>query len=193
MPEKESSGVIAGVDEAGRGCLCYDVVVAAVILPSEHRIHGLADSKTLSSKKREYLYQQIKQVALDYAIVSIPAQVIDQINILQASLQGMAQVLTQLQHPFDLALVDGNKTPACHKPVKAVIKGDKTIAAISAASILAKVTRDRAMLKLHEQYPEYGFDRHKGYPTRLHLQKLQQLPILDFYRKSYAPVKRLLS
>jgi len=187
-----SANLIAGVDEVGRGCLCYDVVIAAVILDPKKNINGLCDSKTLSAKRREELAIIIKSNALAYSIVHINSQTIDQINILQATLLGMKKAVEQLPITPDQVLVDGNKTPDIKLPVQAIIKGDSLIPAISAASIIAKVDRDQAMLTLHKQYPQYAFDKHKGYPTKLHLQLIKKLGLLDFYRKSYKPVKQLL-
>jgi ribonuclease HII len=185
--------LIAGVDEVGRGCLCYDVVVAAVILDDNKPIEGLCDSKVLSAKRREELALLIKEKALAYSIVHIDSQVIDQINILQASLLGMKKAVEQLPIVPNQVLVDGNKIPELTIPVKAIVKGDKLIPAISAASIIAKVDRDKAMLKLHEKYPQYGFDKHKGYPTKFHMDAIKQYGILDFYRKTYKPVQKLIN
>ncbi|MFK5894453.1 MAG: ribonuclease HII [Pseudomonadota bacterium] len=184
--------LVAGVDEVGRGCLCYDVVVAAVILDPKNPIKGLCDSKVLTAKRRNELAVLIKEKALSYAIVHIDSQIIDQINILQASLLGMKRAVEELSIVPDQVLVDGNKTPEIALPVKAIVKGDSLIPAISAASILAKVDRDQAMLKLHNKYPQYAFDKHKGYPTKLHLQSIKRYGILDFYRKSYKPVQRII-
>ncbi|MFK5984153.1 MAG: ribonuclease HII [Pseudomonadota bacterium] len=184
--------IIAGVDEVGRGCLCYDVVVAAVILDAENPIDGLCDSKVLSAKRREQLALIIKQKALAYAIVAIDSNKIDEINILQASLLGMKLAVERLTIRPDKVLVDGNKTPDVNIAVEAIVKGDSLIPAISAASILAKVERDQKMLKLHDLYPQYGFNKHKGYPTKGHLIAIKKHGILDFYRKSYKPVRELL-
>jgi ribonuclease HII len=187
-----SAQLIAGVDEVGRGCLCYDVVIAAVILDPQKEIKGLCDSKILSAKRREELALVIKSEALAYSIVHINSKTIDQINILQATLLGMKKAVEQLPITPDKVLVDGNKTPDIKLPVQAIIKGDNLIPAISAASIIAKVDRDQAMLKLHQQYPQYAFDKHKGYPTKLHLQLINKLGLLNFYRKSYKPVIKLM-
>jgi ribonuclease HII len=192
----KSSEIIAGVDEVGRGCLCYDVVVAAVILDPKQKINNLCDSKKISTKRRQELAIEIKKKALAYSIVHISNEVIDSINILQASLLGMKMAVEELTIIPSMVLVDGNKIPDITLPVKAVVKaivkGDNLIPAISAASIIAKVDRDAEMIKLHELYPKYGFDKHKGYPTKFHKQAIQQYGILDFYRKSYKPVKELL-
>ncbi len=184
--------LVAGVDEAGRGCICHDVVAAAVILDPQRSISGLVDSKSIGAKKREYLYQQIIDNALAYQIQSVSAAVIDEINILQASLLAMKQAIEALPIKPDKVLVDGNRLPEIEIPAEAIVRGDQRVAAISAASILAKVTRDRKMLQLHQQYPQYGFDKHKGYPTRAHLQALRELPLLPCYRKSYRPVRQFL-
>lgn len=188
-----SSSLIAGVDEVGRGCLCYDVVVAAVILDPKKMISGLCDSKVLTAKRREALAIEIKSKALAYSIVHIDSKIIDAINILQASLLGMKKAVEQLTITPDQVLVDGNKIPDIKYPVQAIVKGDSLIPAISAASIIAKVDRDEAMLKLHELYPQYAYNKHKGYPTKLHLQLIKRFGILDFYRKSYKPVKKLIN
>jgi len=188
-----SSGLIAGVDEVGRGCICYDVVVAAVILNPKQPINGLCDSKVISAKRREELAKLIKSKALAYSIVHIDSNTIDKINILQATLLGMKRAVEQLSIIPEKVLVDGNKTPDIKLPVEAIVKGDSLIPAISAASILAKVDRDNAMLQLHQQYPQYSFDKHKGYPTKLHLQLIKEFGIKEFYRKSYKPVKALLN
>ncbi len=192
----KSSQIIAGVDEVGRGCLCYDVVVAAVILDPKQKINNLCDSKKISAKRRQELAIEIKEKALAYSIVHIDSEVIDSINILQASLLGMKRAVEELTIVPNRVFVDGNKIPDITLPVKvvvkAIVKGDDLIPAISAASIIAKVERDAQMLKLHELYPKYGFDKHKGYPTKLHQQAIKQYGLLDFYRKSYKPVKALL-
>lgn len=185
--------IIVGVDEVGRGPLIGDVVAAAVILPQDCDL-PLMDSKKLSEKKREALYEQIKQQALAYSIqVASPAE-IDELNILQATMLAMARTIEDVasQKDFDLAMIDGNRCPKVAYPCEAVVKGDNKIASISAASILAKVYRDRQMYELDKAYPEYGFAQHKGYPTAAHLAKLQSLPLIDGYRKSFKPVRLLL-
>ncbi|OQW92571.1 MAG: ribonuclease HII [Beggiatoa sp. IS2] len=189
----EQSQLIAGVDEVGRGPLAGPVVAAAVILDEAHPIEGLADSKTLSQKRREILAQHIRQHALAYGIGRAEVAEIDTINILQASLLAMQRAIEQLTISPQLVLVDGQYCPVTKYPVKAIIKGDQTVPAISAASILAKVTRDHEMEEWEQRYPGYGFAAHKGYPTRAHLQALQQLGITPIHRRSFAPVRAFLS
>ena len=183
---------IAGADEAGRGPLVGCVVAAAVILDPLNPIEGLNDSKKLSEKKREQLYGEIKQKALAWSVNSVSAEEIDRINILQASLLAMKQAIEGLSLAPDIALVDGNKCPSLNCPVEAIVKGDSKVAAIAAASILAKVDRDHQMQQLHQQYPQYGFDRHKGYPTKLHFELLQQHGPCPEHRKTFGPVKKLI-
>jgi ribonuclease HII len=183
---------IAGFDEAGRGPLVGPVVAAAVILDPQRPIDGLRDSKKLTEKKREALAEQIRLRALAWSVVSVSAEDIDRINILQASLLAMQRAGEALSIRPDIALVDGNHCPSMACRVEAIVKGDSRVAAISAASILAKVDRDRQMLALHAEYPQYGFDRHKGYPTRVHMELLQAHGPCPFHRKSFGPVKKLL-
>lgn len=182
----------AGVDEAGRGPLAGPVVVAAVILPAGHGLQSLDDSKRLTAAKREKLYPQIQAQALAYCVEYVEVDEIDRLNILQATLLGMQRAVENLRPAASIALIDGNRAPPLHCEVKTIVGGDGLVAAISAASILAKVSRDRHMLKLHEQYPGYGFDRHKGYPTAYHLERLQALGPCPVHRKTFAPVRRLL-
>lgn len=184
--------LIAGVDEAGRGPLVGTVVAAAVILDPSRPIAGLRDSKKLSEKSRDQLYPEITGQALCWAIASASASEIDQINILQASLLAMKRAVEALTLAPDIALVDGNKCPALACRVEAIVKGDSKVAAISAASILAKVERDRQMYALHESYPQYGFDQHKGYPTALHMALLRQHGPCPEHRRSFGPVRDLL-
>ncbi len=189
MPE-----YIAGVDEAGRGPLAGPVVAAAVILPPQHNIAGLSDSKKLSPKKRESLAPIIKKQALSFAIAFVEREVIDEINILQASLQAMSQAVARLTLKPNRVLVDGNITPDVGKiEVKAIIKGDAKIQAISAASILAKVARDEKMLQYDKVYPVYGFARHKGYGTKEHMQALISHGACPLHRITFAPVRRLVN
>lgn len=183
---------IAGVDEAGRGPLVGAVVASAVILDENNPIDGLNDSKKLSAAKREKLAAEIKQKAMAWAIASVEPAEIDRINILQASLLAMKQAVESLSLAPDIALVDGNKTPDLACQVEAIVKGDAKVAAISAASILAKVERDRQMEELHQQYPQYEFDRHKGYPTKAHMALLEEHGPCPEHRRSFGPVKRLL-
>lgn len=184
--------LIAGVDEVGRGPLVGAVVAAAVILNPDNPIEGLTDSKKLSEKKRMLLAEQIKQKALAWSLGRAEPAEIDQINILQASMLAMSRAVAGLKIQPEFVLVDGNRLPELSMPAQAVIKGDLLVEEISAASILAKVTRDAEMTKLDKRYPEYGFAQHKGYPTRAHLEKLTNLGLLPEYRKSFGPVKKLL-
>ncbi len=187
--------LICGVDEAGRGPLAGAVYAAAVILNPQSPILGLADSKKLSEKKRNLLSVEIKQHALAWAIASCSAKKIDEINILQASLLAMRRAIEAIQAQFgitpDLVQVDGNKCPKICLPCEAIVKGDSKIQAISAASILAKVARDAELYELDKIYPQYGFAKHKGYPTAFHLEMLNAHGITPVHRLSYAPVKRL--
>ena len=184
--------LIAGVDEAGRGPLVGSVVAAAVILDENHPIEGLNDSKKLSEKKRELLAVEIKKHAKSWSVASVGPDEIDQINILQASLLAMKKAVESLPEFPDIALVDGNKEPDLACDVEAIVKGDAKVEAIAAASILAKVERDEQMLELHNQYPQYEFDRHKGYPTKVHMALLERFGPCPEHRKSFGPVKRLL-
>jgi len=185
-------GTIAGVDEAGRGPLAGPVVAAAVILDLNKNIPGLNDSKQLSEKKREELYEIITEKAICWEVKVISPEIIDKINILQAALLGMEKAVLSLKINPDLCLIDGNKIPKRLIDFsKAIVKGDAKIASIAAASIIAKVTRDRIMCKLHEQFPNYNFKQNKGYPTREHLAALDEFGILDCHRKSYKPVQEL--
>lgn len=192
---------ICGVDEAGRGPLAGAVYAAAVVLNPAHPIAGLADSKKLTEKKRDALAIEIKAHALAWSIASSSVEEIDRINILQASLLAMQRAVTQMQAQFQHALsditllvqVDGNKCPKLNLPCEAIVKGDSKVQAISAASILAKTARDAELYLLDQQYPMYGFAQHKGYPTAAHMQLLQQFGVSPVHRRSYAPVKALLS
>lgn len=187
------TGCHAGVDEAGRGPLAGPVIAAAVILDPEINIKGLADSKKLSVAKRMHLENEIKQHALAWSTGRADVEEIDRLNILQASLLAMRRALDSLDNKPGFVLVDGNKAPRCNYPVYPVIKGDQIVEAISAASILAKQTRDRELLELHERHPEYGFDKHKGYPTQMHIEALEKHGICSAHRLTYAPVKRVIS
>ena len=184
--------LIAGVDEVGRGPLAGPVVAAAVILDPERPIAGLADSKLLSEKRREQLAELIRERALTWSIARAEVEEIDLINILQASLLAMQRAVKALNPLAELALIDGNRCPELPCPAQAVVKGDKRVAAISAASIIAKVARDREMVEMDRKYPGYGLARHKGYPSRQHLQALQALGVTPIHRRSYAPVRRAL-
>ncbi len=189
--------LICGVDEAGRGPLVGSVYAAAVILDVNNPIDGLADSKKLSEKKRDFLSAEIKTKALAWGIASCSCQEIDEINILQASLLAMQRAIEAMQAQFgvipDLVQVDGNKCPKISLPCEAIVKGDSKIQAISAASILAKVARDAELYALDKIYPQYGFAQHKGYPTAAHLLALQAYGICPQHRLSYAPVKSCLN
>lgn len=188
----QNIGLIAGVDEVGRGPLIGAVVTAAVILDPQQPIIGLADSKKLSEKKRLLLAEEIKQKALAWAFGRAEAEEIDQLNILQASLLAMQRAVEALTIQPQLVLVDGNKLPKLAIPAQAIVKGDSLVAEISAASILAKVARDQEMALLDQQYPHYGFAQHKGYPTALHLEKLNEYGVLPQHRRSFAPVRKLI-
>jgi ribonuclease HII len=179
----------AGCDEVGRGPLAGDVVAAAVILDPENPIVGLDDSKKLTEKKREQLFVEIQQKAKSWCIARASVAEIDKINILQASLLAMTRAVQGLHIQPEHVLVDGNKIPRWDYPAEAVVKGDSRVAAISAASILAKVTRDREMVALDKTYPGYGFADHKGYPTKVHMDALEKLGITPIHRTSYAPVR----
>lgn len=183
------AGHTAGVDEVGRGPLIGDVVAAAVILDPDNPIEGLADSKALTEKKRERLYGEIKEKALAWCVAAATPAEIDELNILHASMLAMQRAVEGLSIAPDYALVDGNRCPALACPSEPVVKGDAKVAEISAASILAKVDRDRQMLALHQQHPDYGFDRHKGYPTPQHLEALERLGALPEHRRSFRPVR----
>ena len=184
------SGLLAGTDEAGRGPLAGNVVAAAVILDPALVIDGLDDSKKLTERKRQLLAEEIKQKAMAWSVMSISPQLIDEMNILQASLFAMKSAVDKLAMRPDHVFVDGNKTLVdCCCDNTAVIKGDSRVAEISAASILAKVERDAQMVLLHDQYPEYGFDKHKGYPTQLHREILNEIGPCPQHRRSYAPVR----
>ncbi len=186
--------LVCGTDEAGRGPLMGNVTAACVVLDPARPIAGLNDSKKLSEKKREELFAIIKRDALCWGIGECTPQEIDSLNILQASLLAMRRAYEAMELPCSLMLVDGNKVPpGLPLAAVAVVQGDARVPEIAAASILAKVTRDHELYALDRLYPEYGFARHKGYPTREHLQLLQRLPLLDCYRKSYGPIKKLLA
>ena len=184
--------IICGVDEAGRGPLAGPVMAAAVILDPMHPIAGLRDSKKLSEAKRDALAIEIKQYALAWAVAQCSEQEIDTLNILQATMLAMRRAIEALPVIPTLALIDGNRCPVMAIRSEAIVKGDDKVAAISAASILAKTARDLALYQLHEQYPQYALDQHKGYPTALHLERLREHGVAPFHRKSYAPVKALL-
>lgn len=183
---------LAGVDEAGRGPLAGPVVAGAVILDPNKPIDGLMDSKKLTEKKREALFDIIQERALGFGIGMASVEEIDAINILQASLLAMQRAVQALPFSPDEIQVDGNRCPKFDIITKAIVRGDQLVPEISAASILAKVTRDRLMLELHQQFPEYQFDRHKGYPTALHMDMLKRFGPTPLHRRSFGPVKKAI-
>lgn len=178
-------GLICGIDEAGRGPLAGDVYAAAVVLSDDVYIEGLNDSKKLTEKKRELLFDEIIEKAECYFIATATAQEIDEINILQATMLTMKRAFDGLSADVKLALVDGNKAPQLDVQVETIVKGDGTSASIAAASILAKVARDRYMKELAEKYPQYQFEKHKGYGTKLHYEMLDEFGASDIHRKSF--------
>jgi ribonuclease HII len=186
----DTDGLTAGVDEAGRGPLAGPVVAAAVILDELNPIHGLNDSKKLSAKRREALFDEIRARALCFAIAEASVQEIDEINILQATLLAMKRAVEALRLPPKLVLVDGNRLPILSIRSEAIVQGDVLVLAISAASILAKVHRDRLCEAMHQRYPVYGFDQHKGYGTAQHMAALQAHGPADCHRMTFAPVAR---
>ena len=186
----DAPGLLAGVDEAGRGPLAGPVVAAAVILDELKPIKGLADSKKLTAKTRDRLFDEIRAKALCFAIAEASVQEIDQINILQATMLAMKRAVEALRLPPKLVLVDGNRLPTLSIRAEAIVQGDALVPAISAASILAKVHRDRLCQAMHQQYPLYGFDQHKGYGTAQHLAALQDHGPADCHRMTFAPVAR---
>ena len=192
--EDYASGVtlFCGADEAGRGPIAGPVFAAAVILDPDHPIAGLKDSKKLSEHRRDELALEIKQYARAWAIAECSIEEIDELNILHASMLAMKRAIESLAIRPELALIDGNRCPKLAIAAKAIVKGDDKVPAISAASILAKTVRDAVMLDLHRQYPEYGFDRHKGYPTAYHLEQLSIHGVSPVHRKTYAPVRKIL-
>ncbi|CDG00042.1 ribonuclease HII [Avibacterium paragallinarum] len=185
--------LIAGVDEVGRGPLVGAVVTAAVILDPNNPIEGLTDSKKLSHKKRLALAEEIKQKAKAWALGRAEREEIDELNILHATMLAMQRAVNQLNITPHFVLVDGNRIPPLPMPAQAVVKGDSLVAEISAASILAKVARDLEMEELDKRYPQYAFAQHKGYPTKLHLEKLAEHGPLPQHRRSFAPVRKLIT
>ena len=181
--------ICAGVDEAGRGTLAGPVIAAAVVLPQSYELPGLTDSKKLTPRRRETLFQEITTCAVDWAVGRADAEEVDAINVLNATLLAMRRALVGLDGGCDYALIDGNVLPELSIPARAVVGGDLTEPAISAASIIAKVTRDREMCALHEHYPAYGFDRHKGYATRDHVEALRRVGPCNAHRHTFAPVR----
>ena len=191
-PGWEAPGLVAGVDEAGRGPLAGPLVAAAVILDDLQPIRGLADSKALTALKRERLFDEIRARALCCSVAQASVEEIDRLNILQATMLAMRRAVDGLRLTPHRVVVDGNRVPVLRMPVAAVVKGDAKVAAISAASILAKVTRDRLCDDLHQRFPHYGFDGHKGYPTPAHLAALREHGPCPEHRRSYAPVRASL-
>ncbi|MBJ3813364.1 ribonuclease HII [Shimwellia pseudoproteus] len=184
--------LVAGVDEVGRGPLVGAVVTAAVILDPTRPIAGLADSKALSEKRRLALYDEITDKALAWSLGRAEPEEIDRLNILHATMLAMQRAVAGLAITPEYVLIDGNRCPSLPVPAMAVVKGDSRVAEISAASILAKVTRDAEMAALDQQFPEYGFARHKGYPTAFHMEQLAQFGATEHHRRSFAPVRRVL-
>lgn len=184
--------IVCGVDEAGRGPLAGPVFAAAVILDPAKPIPGLRDSKKLSEARREALALDIRRDARAWAIAHCTAAEIDELNILRATMLAMRRAIDALSIAPTLALIDGNRCPPCAIRCEAIVKGDDKVAEISAASILAKTARDRVLVDLHVAYPQYAFDRHKGYPTALHLERLREHGVTPEHRRSYAPVRALL-
>ncbi len=185
-------GRVAGVDEAGRGPLAGPVIAGAVILDPSRPIDGLRDSKRLTARRREHLYEEISERALAWAVGRAEVDEIDLINILQASLLAMQRAVQGLIPAPEHVLVDGNCCPVFACPAQAIVKGDDKVAAISAASVMAKVTRDREMVAMDRVYPGYGLAQHKGYPSKAHMDALETLGITPIHRRSYAPVRRIL-
>lgn len=187
---------VCGVDEAGRGPLVGAVVAGAVVLDPNNPIDGLKDSKKLTAARREYLYEQIMEKAKAWGIGEASPLEIDQINILQATMLAMRRAIEDLTARLgawpDKALIDGNRCPELPIAAEAIVKGDAKEPAISAASIVAKVTRDRQMMSLHERHPEYGFAQHMGYPTEAHFAALKQYGACDQHRRSFSPVRKVL-
>jgi ribonuclease HII len=188
----QTPGLVAGVDEAGRGPLAGPVVAAAVILDDLRPIKGLADSKVLSPGRREKLFDEIRAKALCVSVAEASVEEIDRLNILQATLLAMRRAVDGLRLVPRAVLVDGNRAPVLKMPAEAIVKGDAKVPAISAASIIAKVQRDRLCAELHALWPGYGFDGHKGYPTPEHLEALLRLGACPAHRRSYAPVRAAL-
>ena len=182
--------LVAGVDEVGRGPLCGAVVTAAVILDPNRPIAGLNDSKKLTEARREKLYDEIREKALSWCIARAEVEEIDELNILHATMLAMQRAVEGLSITPKLAMIDGNRCPRLSMPSEAVVKGDSKVPAIAAASILAKVSRDREMAAFELQYPGYGIGGHKGYPTAVHLEALERLGPTPIHRRSFGPVRR---
>ena len=186
----EGFEVVCGVDEAGRGPLCGPVCAAAVILPMDCEIEGINDSKKLSEKKRDILYDIIKEKALAYSVVMVDAKTIDEINILQATFKAMREAVEGLTIKADIALIDGNQKPGLSIEERTLVKGDAKSISIAAASILAKVTRDRYCIEMDEKYPQYQFAKHKGYGTKLHYEMIAEYGICEEHRRTF--LKKIL-
>lgn len=184
--------LVAGVDEAGRGPLAGSVVAAAVILDPDKKISGLADSKVLTEERREELAAQIRERAVAWCVAEASVEEIDKLNILHASMLAMSRSIEGLAQAPNHCLIDGNRCPITKYNCQAIVKGDALVQEISAASILAKVSRDQSMREMHLRHPQYGFDKHKGYPTRQHIDALKRLGPLDIHRRSFGPVKNVL-
>ncbi len=189
---EQSGYFIAGVDEVGRGPLAGPVVAAAVILPLNYELEGLTDSKKLSEKRREILSDKIKNQAIAWSIAISDVDEIDSINILQASLIAMKRAVESLDITPNMVKVDGNQKPNVNCKVETIIKGDLTEPEISAASIIAKVFRDNEMCQFDSVYPEYGFAKHKGYPTKQHIEALKEYGVCDIHRRSFSPVRSIM-
>ena len=184
--------LICGVDEVGRGAGAGDIYCAAVILDPQKPISGITDSKKLSAKKREFLAREIREKAIAWCIATASLQEIIDLNVLHATMLAMQRAVEGLPIQADKIFIDGNQAPRLNGTVETVIKGDLKIPEIGAASIIAKVARDQKMVELHESYPQYGFDKHKGYLTKLHLDALQQFGPCEIHRVTYAPIRKLL-
>ena len=189
----QNLNIIAGVDEVGRGPLIGPVVAACVVLPKDFVLEGLTDSKKLSEKKRDKFYEYIKENALAYGIGIISPEVIDEVNIYEASKLAMIEAINEVRKQISLEHVLIDAMPLdLDIETTSIIKGDAKSISIAAASVIAKVTRDKMMYELDKKYPEYGFSKHKGYPTKLHLSKIKELGLIEGYRKTYGPVKEIL-
>ncbi len=188
-----AQALICGVDEAGRGPLAGPVFAAAVVLDPARPVAGLADSKVLSEKRRAALARAVKERALAWAVAFATVEEVDRLNILRAALLAMRRAVERLAVSPAEVWVDGLHCPEIAYPVRALVRGDATVASISAASILAKTGRDAEMLRLHRQFPQYGFDRHKGYPTPGHLDALHRHGVCEVHRRTFAPVRELLA
>ncbi|HBA37706.1 MAG TPA: ribonuclease HII [Firmicutes bacterium] len=190
---KEGVNLIAGVDEVGRGPLYGPVVAAAVILPQDYHLEGLTDSKKLSAKKRDLFYDIIKEHALSIGVSFVSAKRIDEINIYEATKEAMYDAISKLDIEPDHVLIDAMKLPNLKMPSTSIIKGDAKSESIAAASVIAKVERDRLLDKEGEKYPNYGFERHKGYPTKAHIEAVIKYGVLEEYRRTFEPIKSIIN